>query len=162
MSRVIRGSGAWFTERVSREGVSMKYMGPIVAVFLLAICAPAWAVVLPEEVAKKLEQRIDAFVDAPGHERLDVNAMLDGDWYARFEGAGEFALPPDADVDPVTRGMLLFTSKEAPLDTARYRITRHQSSLGGDWPDVRHSYIEITRYNLAPADRKSTRLKSHH
>src|SRR3546814_20318067 len=95
MSRVIRGSGAWFTERVSREGVSMKYMGPIVAVFLLAICAPAWAVVLPEEVAKKLEQRIDAFVDAPGHERLDVNAMLDGDWYARFEGAGEFALPRD-------------------------------------------------------------------
>src|SRR3546814_3667438 len=104
MSRVIRGSGAWFTERVSREGVSMKYMGPIVAVFLLAICAPAWAVVLPEEVAKKLEQRIDAFVDAPGHERLDVNAMLDGDWYARFEGAGEFALPPDADVDPVKIG----------------------------------------------------------
>src|SRR3546814_879619 len=47
--------------------------------------------------------------------------------------------------------MLLFTSKEAPLDTARYRITRYQSSLGGDWPDVRHSYIEITRYNLAPA-----------
>src|SRR3546814_19590257 len=84
MSRVIRGSGAWFTERVSREGVSMKYMGPIVAVFLLAICAPAWAVVLPEEVAKKLEQRNDAFVDAPGHERLDVHAMLDGDWYERF------------------------------------------------------------------------------
>src|SRR3546814_21036879 len=47
--------------------------------------------------------------------------------------------------------MLLFTSKEAPLDTARYRITRYQSSLGGDWPDVRHSYIKITRYNLAPA-----------
>src|SRR3546814_1803263 len=47
--------------------------------------------------------------------------------------------------------MLLFTSKEAPLDTARYRITRYQSSLGGDWPDVRHSYTEITRYNLAPA-----------
>src|SRR3546814_9591884 len=74
MSRVIRGSGAWFTERVSREGVSMKYMGPIVAVFLLAICAPAWAVVLPEEVAKKPEQRIDAFADAPGHERPDANA----------------------------------------------------------------------------------------
>src|SRR5690606_3221483 len=35
-------------------------------------------------------------------------------------------------------------------DTARYRITRHQSTPGGDWPDVRHSYIEITRYNLAP------------
>ena len=129
----------------------MKYMGPVVAVFLLAICAPAWAVVLPEEVARKLEQRIDAFVDAPGHERFDVDAMLDGDWYARFEGAGESALPPDADLDPVTRGMLLFTSKEAPLDTARYRITRHQSSPGGDWSDVRHSYIEITRYNLAPA-----------
>src|SRR3546814_719968 len=77
--------------------------------------------------------------------------MLDGDWYARFQGAGESALPPDADLDPVTRGMLLFISKEAPLHTARYRITRHQSSPGGDWPDVRHSYIEITRYNLAPA-----------
>ncbi|MDN5782668.1 MAG: hypothetical protein L0H23_11745, partial [Luteimonas sp.] len=65
--------------------------------------------------------------------------------------AGESALPPDAGLDPVTRGMLLFTSREAPLDTARYRITRHQSSPGGDWSDVRHSYIEITRYNLAPA-----------
>src|SRR3546814_15024582 len=76
--------------------------------------------------------------------------MLDEDWYARFDGAGESALPPDADLDPVTRGLLLFASQEAPLDTARYRITRHQSSPGGDWPDVRHSYIEITRYNLAP------------
>src|SRR3546814_18541964 len=62
----------------------------------------------------------------------------------------EAALPPDANLDPVTRGLLLFASQEAPLDTARYRITRHQSSPGGDWPDVRHSYIEITRYNLAP------------
>src|SRR3546814_9764830 len=76
--------------------------------------------------------------------------MLDEDWYARFDGAGESALPPDADLDPVTRGLLLFASQEAPLDTARYRITRHQSSPGGDWPDVRHSYIEITPYNLAP------------
>src|SRR3546814_18075534 len=76
--------------------------------------------------------------------------MLDEDWYARFDGAGESALPPDADLGPVTRSVLLFASQEAPLDTARYRITRHQSSPGGDWPDVRHSYIEVTRYNLAP------------
>src|SRR3546814_3406799 len=87
--------------------------------------------------------------------------MLDGDWYAQFEGAGGSALPPDADLDPVTRGMLLFTSKEAPLDTARYRITRYQSSLGGDWPDVRHSYIEITRYNLAPALHRDNRAEEH-
>src|SRR3546814_12343820 len=112
----------------------MKYMGPFVVAILLAVCAPAaWAVVLPEEVAKKLEQRIDAFVDAPGHERIDVDAMLDGDWYARFQGAGESALPPDAALDPVPRGMLLFISKDAPLHTARSRLTRHQSSPGGDW-----------------------------
>src|SRR3546814_14493684 len=82
--------------------------------------------------------------------------MLDGDWYARFQGAGESALPPDADLDPVTRGMLLFITKEAPLHTARYRIPRHQSSPGGDWPDVRHSSLEITPYNLAPALHRAT------
>src|SRR3546814_1908745 len=46
---------------------------------------------------------------------------------------------------------LPISSKEVPLYTALYLITRFQSSLGGDLPDVRHSYIEITRYNLAPA-----------
>lgn len=121
----------------------------LLAVLCLAIGA-VHAVVLPPAVAKAQEQRIDGFVDAPGYERLDVQAMLDEDWYGRFERDPQSALPPDADLDPVTRGMLLFASEEAPLDTARYRITRHQGSLGGDWSDVRHSYIEITRYNLAP------------
>lgn len=111
----------------------------------------AYAVVLPPDVAQVLHGRIDAFVGATGFEPLDTEAMLDDDWYARFESAGESAQPPDADLDPVTRGLLLFTSREAPLDAARYRITRHQRALDGDWSDVRHSYIEITRYNLAPA-----------
>ena len=111
----------------------------------------AHAVVLPEDVAQALRDRVDAFTGAPGFEPLDVQAMLDDDWYARFERAGGSALPPDAGLDPVTRGMLLFTSEEAPLHTARYRITRHQSSLDGDWSGARYSRIEITRYNLAPA-----------
>src|SRR3546814_2689139 len=79
-------------------------------------------------VAQALQGRIDAFVGAPGFEPLDTRAMLDEDWYARFDGAGESALPPDADLDPVTRGLLLFASQEAPLDTARYRITDRKST----------------------------------
>src|SRR3546814_9524621 len=76
--------------RRCQGGVSMKYMAPFVVAILLAICAPAaWAVVLPEEVAGKLEQRIDAFVDAPGHERSDVDATRDGDWYAGRKSGGE-------------------------------------------------------------------------
>lgn len=123
-----------------------------IAVFLLlaALVPPAGAVVLPPDVAQQLEQRVDAFVDAPGYARFDVDALLDDDWYGRFDRAGQSALPPDADLDPVTRGMLLFTRQEATLETARYRITRHQRALDGDWSDVRHAYIEITRYNLAP------------
>lgn len=129
----------------------MKMTGAVLAFLVLAGLAPAaGSVVLPPDVAQQLEQRVDAFVDAPGYERLDVEAMLDEDWYGRFHQAGQSALPPDAGLDPVTRSLLLFTSQEAPLESARYRITRHQDALDGDWSDVRHSYIEITRYNLAP------------
>lgn len=127
----------------------------VAAMFLTA--APAQAVVLPPDVAQKLETRIDTFVSAPGYEPLDVEAMLDDAYYARFDNSSQSALPPDTDLDPVTRAMLLFVSQEASLGSseqparARFRITRHQASPGGDWYDVRHSYIEITRYNLAPA-----------
>lgn len=120
-----------------------------VSALLAALASAAQAVVLPADVARTLEARVDAFVEAPDYEPLDVEAMLDDNWYERFDARGQSALPADADLDPVTRSLLLFVSEEAPLDTARYRITRHQPSLGGDWSDVRHSYIEITRYNLA-------------
>src|SRR3546814_16780677 len=130
------------------RGVIRSFACSALAVVCLSIGA-AHAVVLPPDVAQALQGRIDAFVGAPGFEPLDTRAMLDEDWYARFDGAGESALPPDADLGPVTRSVLLFASQEAPLDTARYRITRHQSSPGGAWTDVRHSYIEVTRYNLA-------------
>lgn len=134
-----------------------KHLAMLRRSLLCGAAAMAWlfvpavqAVVLSPGAAQTLERRIDAFVAAPGFAPLDIEAMLDDDWYARFDRAGRSALPPDAGLDPVTRGMLLFASAEAPLDTARYRITRHQRSLGGDWSDVRHSYIEIVRYNLAP------------
>ncbi|MGY0798143.1 hypothetical protein ACW7G0_03685 [Lysobacter sp. A286] len=136
----------------------MKQMVSVLVFLLMAGVAPAaHSLVLPAELGQQLEQRIDAFVAAPGYEELDVESMVDQDWYARFPNAGESALLPDADLDPVTRSMLLFDSREAPLGAdgiparARYRITRHQRSLGDDWSDVRHSYIEITRYNLAPS-----------
>lgn len=134
-----------------RSSSKMKHTGSVLSFLLLAgLAQAAQAVVLPTDVAQQLEQRVDTFVEAPGYERLDVEAMLDEEWYSRFQRDGQSALPPDADLDPVTRSLLLFTSQEAPLDTARYRITRHQGALDGDWSDVRHSWIEITRYNLAP------------
>lgn len=124
---------------------------------LCLLLATAWlpansarAVALPPEVANTLQQRVDAFVQAPGYQPIKVEAVLDEDWYKRFQKSEESALPPDAKLDPVTRSVLLFVSQEAPLERARYRITRHQRSLGGEWSDIRHSYIEITRYNLAP------------
>src|SRR3546814_17992335 len=101
------------------SGVIRSFACSAIAVVCLSIGA-AHAVVLPADVAQALQGRTDAFVGAPGFEPLDTRAMLDEDWYARFDGAGESALPPDADLGPVTRSVLLFASQEAPLDTAPY------------------------------------------
>src|SRR3546814_2653752 len=84
----VHSSSSGGVRKRCQGGVSMKYMGPFVVAILLAVCAPAaWAVVLPDGVATKIAQRIDAFVAAPGHERIDVDAMLDGEGYGWFSTA---------------------------------------------------------------------------
>lgn len=138
---------------------ALRHMLAAAAVFIVTAClgaSAAWAVVLPEPIVNELDQRFDAFVLANGFVQIDTASLIDEDWYteARFPQMGASVMRPDSMIDPVTRAILLFESQEAPLPHVRYRITYRLSVAAPDYPDVRHAYVEVTRFNLGPLIRK--------
>lgn len=139
-------------------GFSLRRMAVVVIVVLQACLAasPALAVVLPEKMASKLQQGFSEYVQAEGFTEVDVTSMTGESWYtpARFPQMGTSALRPDADMDPVTKSVLLLESREAALPHTRYRITYRLEPAAPDYGDVRHAYIEVTRFNLGPTIHK--------
>lgn len=114
----------------------------------------AAAVVLPEPVMRELENRIDRFIAAEGFSEVEPASLLAGDWHdaARFPNhrASAMALP-DADLHAVTKAILLLESAEPALLHARFRVTYRLGYASPEYPDVRHSYVEVARFNLGPA-----------
>src|SRR3546814_15515914 len=107
------------------SGVIRSFACSALAVVCLSIGA-AHAVVLPPDVAQALHGLIDAFVGAPGFEPLDTRAVLEEAWYARFDAPGASAMLPDADLDPVTPGLLLLAGPAPPLNPAASPLTPPQ------------------------------------
>ncbi|MBP6018329.1 MAG: hypothetical protein KA735_02460 [Burkholderiaceae bacterium] len=97
-----------------------------------------------------LEQHALAFVKTPGRHLVDAD-LLDGEKYytqQRFPKQAGLSRP-DADLDAITKSILLLESLEPPLPRARYLVTYNLVSPPG-YPDFMRELVEVTRFNMGP------------
>lgn len=110
-----------------------------------------------QQAWENLDANALAFIQAQGYTSVDSGALTGDRYYSKkiFPGAPDGKEPihlPDADLDPLTRSILLVESSEVPLPHVRYRIT-YNMEASADVPEAQQSYIEVTRYNIGPARR---------
>lgn len=104
----------------------------------------------PPGALEFLDQHASAFVQTAGRQTVDTE-QLEGDNYytpQRFpQPAGVFM--PDADLDAITKSILLLESVEPPLPRVRYLVTYNLVSPP-DYPDFQQELVEVTRFNMGP------------
>ena len=109
-----------------------------------------------QELAK-LDADAQLFIHAQDYVTADPNALTGDDFYSQKNfslerlNSGSISLV-DADLDPITRAVLLFETTEANLPHVRYRIT-YSMNASTEIPEARQDYVEVTRYNLGPSRR---------
>lgn len=97
-------------------------------------------------LADETDDLIDAFIGAPGWERLeadDVEIRLQD----AFTNANPNAMRPDGTTGPLEKALLLIDTMEPPLPRVR-TILRYGQHIADDTP---YSLITVERYNLGPA-----------
>lgn len=105
------------------------------------------------------ELKINAleFIEAAGYETVDPDSLTDASYYSQENfpsdpnEASSIGLA-DAELDPITRAMLLFETQEVNLPHSRYRIT-YSTNTSTEVPEAQHDYVEVTRYNIGPSRR---------
>lgn len=134
---------------------------PLRALFLTAL-----AFLLPINVFASQDylnemQRLDsealAFTQAPGFVSVDVESLTDEQYYSAANFPAAFSNPasvrwPDADLDAMSRAVLILDTYEGPLPHARYLI-RYSMNVSFEFHEAQHDYVEVTRFNLGPARR---------
>lgn len=109
------------------------------------------AAVLPSGAQATIERKTSQFVGAPGYAPVDVEELTGGSWYSneRFVNHNPNSIRnPDADLDAVTKAVLLLESREPALDAARYHIAYQLLALDADTPEINHAVVQVTRFNL--------------
>jgi Ca-activated chloride channel family protein len=129
----------------------VSVLGSLTAVLL---CQLALAAVLPDPVNEVLQERAAAFVQAPGFTEADPellqHELLADQRLWNDEAAGSVFLP-DANLDPLSKAVLLLESQEAPLQHYRYLLTYLQLAASPDYPEAVQEYVQVSRFNLGPA-----------
>ncbi len=144
---------------VNTAGGANRHHSPVRAgVLLLALAGLACganAAVLPQGDGR-LERASEAFVAAAGFLTVDVDSLSNAAWYSaqRFRAQPPTAVrQPDADLDALTKAMLMVEAREPALDRARYRIS-YSLLADAEVPENALAVVEVTRFNLAPAMRR--------
>lgn len=133
----------------------MKRLWLTPAAALIVISAPfAAAMANPLHLAMAaLEPHALTFVQAPGYTAVDPAKLVDSNYYSPRNFPGDHGTPsillPDANLDAVTRAILLLEAQEATLPRVRYRIT-YSLHHNADVPEAQQAYVDVRRYNLGP------------
>ena len=133
--------------------IKMPLLGAV-ATALACVVASSVAAVLPEKIQANIERKTKSFVQAPGYRPVDADQLIDDDWYSarRFVNQSPSSIRnPDADLDPVTKAVLLLESREPPLESARYHIAYQLLAMDSDAPEIQHAMVQVTRFNLTGA-----------
>lgn len=124
----------------------------LAAAALAGLPAQGLAVVLPPEAIQALEQQATGFIQAPGFTETDITRSCDDEAFytqQRFPHQGQSIFRPDADLDALTKAMLLVDCAEGPLPHARYLIHYHLAQVP-QASDIQRDTIEVLRFNLGP------------
>lgn len=126
------------------------------AVFLLFLSPLVWADYQQELI--RLDSEALAFVQADGFVMADVETLTDEHYYSskHFPGLADGHASihwPDAELDALTRAVLVLDAQEAHLPHVRY-LLRYSMNVSPDYPEAQHDYVEITRFNLGPQRRR--------
>jgi hypothetical protein len=101
---------------------------------------------------------IDAYVQNDGFEAVDADRLANAINASLETRAGtQSALLPAADVDPLTMAVLALELQEPSLERTRLRVTRVAAGFDASPAGARsaYSFVEVTRFNLGPAVRRS-------
>lgn len=131
----------------------------IILSFVIGLCAPLaiQANELYQNALVQLDQAAQLFIAGDNHLEQSVEELT-GDRYYSEKNFPEVASSstsvfyPDTALDALTRSILLLEAHEAELPHVRYQIN-FSSYTDTEIPELRHEYIEITRYNLGPTRR---------
>ena len=122
----------------------------LAAAALVGVPGQGLAIVLPPEALQALEQRSTAFIGAAGFTEVDITqSCTDEAFYTRqrFPQPSQTAVRPDADLDALTKAILLVDCAEGPLPHARYLIRYHLARVPHSG-DAQREYVEVLRFNL--------------
>lgn len=133
----------------------MKVGVRIAATALLWVASASVVSAAYQQELARLDTTAQAFVQADSFVGVDAETLTDDHYYsaAHFPRASSTAvLWPDADLDALTRAVLILEANEAPLPHVRFKI-QYSMNSSADFPEAQHDYIEVTRFNLGPARR---------
>lgn len=114
-----------------------------------------------QQAFAELEAHATQFITAPGYTPVDPDTLTGDAYYSsrHFPASGDgsqWVRLPDADLDPLTRSVLLLDAAEAPLPHVRYHVT-YSMNASTEVPEAQQDYIEVTRYNIGPSRRDDLR-----
>lgn len=103
----------------------------------------------------EMDQTAQAFVMANDYVEQSVEELTGAHYYSKrtfpeLASSATQVFHIDADLDALTRSILLLEAQEADLSHVRYQIN-YSSHTDTEIPELKHDYIEVTRYNLGPA-----------
>lgn len=127
--------------------------------FLVASLSDLAANPLQQAYIQQDQQAIQFIQQQSGYSALDPEALINDAYYSStvfLVDQASTAFLPDADLDALSRALLLFEHHEKPLPHARYLI-QYSTETPVDFPQLQQSYIDITRYNLG-AERRADLL----
>lgn len=111
--------------------------------------------VIYQQAASNMDSAAQAFVHEKGYEPQPTDSLTAENYYSvnnfsKKSSKGVFL--PDADLNALTRSLLILESNEAELPHVRYHI-RYSTHTDTEVPELTQDYIEINRYNLGPSRR---------
>ncbi len=129
------------------------WLAPVAMLFMSSMPITSPAANPLHQAMAALQPHAETFAQAPGYVMVDTEKLIDDNYYSskNFPGiqSRSSVFLPDANLDAVTRAILLLEAREIALPRVRYRITysmQHDENI----PEAQQAYIDVRRYNLGP------------
>lgn len=108
-----------------------------------------------QQAVKNMDDTATTFIQEKGYEVRATEPLTEDTYYTlnNFpKTSSQSVFLPDADLDALTRSILILEANESVLPHVRYHI-RYSAQTDSEVPELTQDYIEITRYNLGPSRR---------
>ena len=110
-----------------------------------------------QQTLVRMDKAAQSFVYSNNYTAQSVEALTDSQYYSdktfpEFLTSSAQLFHLDADLDALTRSILLFEAQEIDLPHVRYQVY-YSVNTDTEIPELKQDYIEVTRYNLGPTRR---------